>query len=113
SPATVAQCDVADVIAGQLVFEPEWKSKRAAEDLARRIGATRPDLAHFHFGGNYGWGNRAFGRCPVVPLRRLGVRCLSTNHGAFSILEGYVWHQRPLAVKLAFFLPAWLSKLYF
>jgi glycosyltransferase involved in cell wall biosynthesis len=47
-----------------------------------------------------------------VPLRRFGVRCLSTNHGAFSILEGYVWHARPLAVKLAFFLPAWLSKLY-
>ncbi|MEI6197120.1 MAG: glycosyltransferase family 4 protein, partial [Verrucomicrobiota bacterium] len=81
-------------------------------EIARKIAEAKPDLAHFHFGGNYGWGNRAFNRCPIVHLQKLGVRCLSTNHGAFSILEGYCWDQRPLALKLAFFLPAWLSKQY-
>jgi glycosyltransferase involved in cell wall biosynthesis len=109
---SLARSGVAGLIAEHVGFQPEWKSKAAAEQLARRIAATKPDLAHFHFGGNYAWGNRAFDLCPVVPLRRLGVRCLSTNHGAFSILEGYVWHARALAVKLVLFLPAWLSKLH-
>lgn len=112
SAESLAASGLAPLLSGHVNFQPEWKSRSAAEELARRIAAAKPDLAHFHFGGNYAWGNRAFDRCPVVHLQRLGVRCLSTNHGAFSILEGYVWHARPLAVKLAFFLPAWLSKLY-
>jgi glycosyltransferase involved in cell wall biosynthesis len=69
------------------------------------------ELAHFHFGGNYGWGNRYFNRCPILFLNRLGVPCLSTNHGAFSIFDGYCGPQRSVFVKGACFFPAWLNKL--
>jgi glycosyltransferase involved in cell wall biosynthesis len=86
-----------------------WNSISARE-LAKKIAQAKPDLAHFHFGGNYGWGNRSFWNCPIVHLRKSGVPCLSTNHGAFSILEGYCWEKRPLAIKLALLPPAWLSK---
>jgi glycosyltransferase involved in cell wall biosynthesis len=108
--ASLARSKVAPFIAKHVSFSPNWTSVSHAREVAGKIASAKPDLAHFHFGGNYGWGNRAFWKCPVVHLRRSGVRCLSTNHGAFSILEGYCWDQRPLAVKLALLPPAWLSK---
>jgi glycosyltransferase involved in cell wall biosynthesis len=107
-----ARSKIAPFIAKHISFLPVWSSVAYAREIAARIAEAKPDLAHFHFGGNYGWGNRAFNRCPIVHLHQLGVRCLSTNHGAFSILEGYCWEQRPLALKLSLFLPAWLSKQY-
>jgi glycosyltransferase involved in cell wall biosynthesis len=108
--ASLARSRVVRFVSEHVSFLPAPSSVAGARELAGRIARTRPDLAHFHFGGNYGWGNRAFNHCPVIHLHRLGVRCLATNHGAFSILEGYCGEQRPLAVKLALFLPAWLSK---
>ena len=107
--ASLARSKVAASVTGHISFSPVWNSV-SARALAEKIVAAKPDIAHFHFGGNYSWGNRAFWKCPIVYLRKFGGRCLSTNHGAFSILEGYCWDQRPLAVKLALFLPAWLSK---
>lgn len=108
--ASLARSKVAPFVAGHISFSPVWESVSHARDLAEKIAQARPDLAHFHFGGNYGWGNRVFWKCPIVHLRKLGVPCLSTNHGAFSILEGYCWEKRPLAVKLALLPPAWLNK---
>jgi glycosyltransferase involved in cell wall biosynthesis len=108
--ASLARSRVAQFLSEHIAFSPTPTSVAGGRALAEKIAQTRPDLAHFHFGGNYGWGNRAFGHCPIVHLHRLGVRCLSTNHGAFSILEGFCWERRSLAVKLALFLPAWLSK---
>ena len=84
------------------------RSRNLAEQLAR----AKVDLVHFHFGGNYAWNNRAFRQCPVVHLKKHGIPCLATNHGAFSILEGYCWHARPWWMKLALLPPAWLSKQY-
>jgi glycosyltransferase involved in cell wall biosynthesis len=78
--------------------------------LAEKISQAEPDLAHFHSGGNYAWGSRFFPQCPVTHLRWLRIPCLSTNHGAFSITEGYCGSQRSWLVKAALFLPAWLSK---
>jgi len=108
--ASLARSRVAPFVKEQISFSPAPTSAAGGRALAEKIAQARPDLAHFHFGGNYGWGNRAFGHCPIIHLHRLGVRCLSTNHGAFSILEGFCWEQRSLAVKLALFPPAWLSK---
>jgi glycosyltransferase involved in cell wall biosynthesis len=105
-----ARSKIAPFIGGHISFLPVWKSVSHARELAKKIAQAKPDIVHFHFGGNYGWGNRVFWKCPIVHLRKLGVPCLSTNHGAFSILEGYVWEKRGLATKLALLPPAWLNK---
>jgi glycosyltransferase involved in cell wall biosynthesis len=110
--AGVVRSRVAGFVSDHFQWLPMQISTRRSRALAERLARAKPDLVHFHFGGNYAWGNRAFRQCPVVHLRRFGVPCLSTNHGAFSIMEGYCWSQRPLPVKLALFLPAWLSKQY-
>src|SRR5882724_2685404 len=107
---TLAQSELRPLIAEHVAFMPDWRATSTARALAMNIARAKPDLAHFHFGGNYGWGNRVFWKCPIFHLRRKGITCLSTNHGAFSILEGYCWEKRSLAVKLALLPPAWLSK---
>ncbi|HEY0549943.1 MAG TPA: glycosyltransferase family 4 protein [Verrucomicrobiae bacterium] len=99
-------------LAAHLHWNPATMTRAQSQKLADDLAEARLDLAHFHFGGNYGWGNRAFDLCPIVPLARRGVPCLSTNHGAFSIAEGYCGAQRSAAFKAALFLPAWLSKQY-
>jgi len=98
------------MICEHVAFTPDWRRVSNARQVAERIARVKPDLAHFHFGGNYGWGNRVFWKCPIYYLSRQNIQCLSTNHGAFSILEGYIWEKRPLAMKLALLPPAWLSK---
>lgn len=102
----------ASFVTEHIPWMPLGVTAARARELAARLAAAKVDLAHFHFGGNYAWGNRLLRTCPVIYLRRYGVPCISTNHGAFSILEGYCWHQRSLAVKLALFPSAWLSKQY-
>ena len=108
--ATFRQSPISRLITEHIAFKLDWSSAAAGRELAKEIAKLNPDLAHFHFGGNYGWNNRVFWKCPIFHLSRLGVPCLSTNHGAFSILQGYCWEQRPLAIKLALFPTAWLSK---
>src|SRR3990172_514636 len=110
--ADLAHTRVAGCVAEHIQWLPAQISRSRSRWLVRRLSQANPELVHFHFGGNYAWNNRALGKCPVVHAARAGLLCLSTNHGAFSILEGYCWHRRPLAVKLALFLPAWLSKQY-
>jgi glycosyltransferase involved in cell wall biosynthesis len=110
SDQSFAQSAVKPLVAEHISFTPDWKTASSVRQLAERIARAKPTLAHFHFGGNYGWGNRVFWKCPIFHLHRYGIPTLSTNHGAFSILEGYVWENRPLPVKLALLPPAWLSK---
>jgi glycosyltransferase involved in cell wall biosynthesis len=113
--ASLARSVVAREVARHISWRPEPATSRIAgrgRELAARLKEARPDLVHFHFGGNYAWNNRAFNRCPVVHVRRAGLRVMSTNHGAFSIFEGYCWERRPFWVKLALLPPAWLSKLH-
>jgi glycosyltransferase involved in cell wall biosynthesis len=90
-------------------FAPDRPSISLARDLAEKITRAKPDLAHFHSGGNYGWGSRVFFQSTIVHAARSGVPCVSTNHGAFSITDGYCGEHRKF-LKAAFFLPAWLSK---
>lgn len=98
------------MLAGHIPWDPAKLSHTTSHWLVEELLRHGVDLAHFHFGGNYGWGNRSFNLCPVVQAARRGMPCLSTNHGAFSILDGYCGAQRPLAVKLALLPAAWLSK---
>ena len=62
--------------AGKLVAEHfAWNrlkpSAAAAKKLARQLAGARVDLAHFHSGGNYGWGNRFPFRSPIFFLNNL------------------------------------------
>lgn len=108
--ASLKRSQVADFVGEQISFVPDWRTRSAARMLAQRVAQAKPDLAHFHFGGNYGWGNRVFWKCPIFHLAKQNVPCLSTNHGAFSILEGYCWEKRPFVLKIALLPPAWASK---
>ena len=110
--ASLAQSPVAGEVAEHIPWRPELATPARGQQLAAQLKATQPDLVHFHFGGNYAWNNRAFNQCPVVHTRRAGLRVMSTNHGAFSIFEGYCWDRRPFWLKLALLPPAWLSKQY-
>jgi glycosyltransferase involved in cell wall biosynthesis len=68
-------------------------------------------LAHFHFGGTYGWGIRVPGRSPFPFLARAGIVCCTTIHSVVSILAGYCGPRKPLWFKLALFPAGWLGKL--
>ena len=102
---------VAGKVEQHLFWNPARITAASSRRLARAIAASGVRLAHFHFAGNYGWGNRYLGRCPILFLNPLGVTCLSTNHGAFSIFDGYCGPQRSVLIKGGYFLPAWLNKL--
>jgi len=108
--ASLAKSPVAPFVKEHISFAPVWNSTSRARGLAEKIARAKPHIVHFHFGGNYGWGNRAFWNCPIFYFQKSGVPVISTNHGAFSILEGYCWEKRVTALKLALLPPAWLSK---
>jgi glycosyltransferase involved in cell wall biosynthesis len=110
--SSLARSPVANCVSEHISWTTEPASAARSRKLAQQIAAAKPDLVHFHFGGNYAWKNRAFTQCPVVHVARAGLRVLSTNHGAFSIFEGYCWSERNFLVKLALLPAAWLSKQY-
>jgi len=109
---SLASAPVTSKLAQHISWQTEPAAVSRGRQLAHLLQKAQPDIVHFHFGGNYAWKNRAFDHCPVVHVRRAGLRVLSTNHGAFSIFEGYCWERRPFWVKLALLPPAWLSKQY-
>ncbi len=107
----VERSEFSSLIEAHIPWRPEAASRVAAQDLARELRAQDVDLAHFHFGGNYGWGNRRLNRSPLLAVKRAGIPCLSTNHGAFALLDGYCASSRPLWFKLGLLPAAWLSKM--
>ena len=69
-------------------------------------------LAHFHLGGNFGWGNRFPGYCPIPYANRLGIATCSTVHLVVHLLEGYCGPRKPLWFKLALLPIAWMGKMH-
>jgi glycosyltransferase involved in cell wall biosynthesis len=92
-------------------WNPAEIRPESGAQLAAFLQDQRVDLAHFHFGGNYGWNNRRWNGCPLIHVSRLGIPCLTTNHGVFALLDGYCAHYRPLWMKLALLPGAWLAKM--
>lgn len=111
SESAIKSSSVAGKVEQHLTWDPAQISAAGSRRLAQAIAGSGVRLAHFHFAGNYGWGNRYIGRSPILFLGPLGVTCLSTNHGAFSIFDGYCGPQRSVLIKGGYFLPAWLAKL--
>jgi glycosyltransferase involved in cell wall biosynthesis len=108
---TIERSEFSPLIAAHIRWRPEIASLAGGHELARQLRAQHVDLAHFHFGGNYGWGNRRLNRCPILDVTRADIPCLSTNHGVFALLDGYCASERPLWFKLALLPAAWLSKI--
>ena len=68
-------------------------------------------MAHFHLGGNFGWGNRFPGQCPILYAESFGVRTCSTVHLVAALLDGFCGPQKPLWFKLGLLPVAWYSKM--
>ena len=103
---------IAGLLSDHIPWETEPASIARAKELAARLAEAKADLIHFHFGGSYAWKTRGFAQCPIVHVQKSGIPCLATNHGAFSIFEGYCGEKRSFPIKLALLPPAWMSKQY-
>jgi glycosyltransferase involved in cell wall biosynthesis len=97
--------------AKHLRWEPGAASRDTARQLAEQLAQEKVDLAHFHFGGNFGWSSRFPSRCPITYAAGLGIRTCSTVHSITSILDGYCGPQKPLWFKLALLPAAWRAKM--
>lgn len=99
------------VVEGHIPWKNEDRSIADGKRLAQQLADAGVDVAHFHMGGNYGWGNRFPYHCPIYYLRRLGIPCFSTAHLVVTILEGYCGSQKPLWFKLLLLPMAWSGKM--
>ena len=86
---------VAKWIQDQIQWGAIRHSKHTANDLAHKILKAKPDLVHFHFGGNYGWGNHRPGSSAIPLLARSGVPVLSTVHSVVDLMHGHTAPTRP------------------
>lgn len=110
SAESAKKSSVGNLIREHISWNPEIISPEFSLQLAENLARKKVDLVHFHLGGSFGWNVRDFRKSPITHTVRRGLPCLSTNHGAFSIFDGYCGPQRSLFVKAALFFPAWFSK---
>ncbi len=110
-PNALRSVELGGLISQHIHWNPEAISPQNASNLARQIKQTGADVAHFHLGGNYGWGNRFPGCCPMTHLDGLGVPCISTVHLVVDLLNGYCGPKRSVLFKLAMLPLAWLGKM--
>jgi len=108
---TLAQSTAAPAVSAHLPWDAGKATRASAQTLARQLAQNGVQLAHFHLGGNYGFGNRFPGYCPIVHLSRLGIPSVSTVHLVVSLLDGYCGPQKPLWFKLALLPIAWTAKM--
>ena len=111
-PAAVRDSALGKVWTEQVRWKPEAPSGRTARARAARLAELGVALAHFHCGGNYGWGMRWLGRCPIPFVARAGMRCVTTVHSVATILEGYCDVKKPAWFKAALLPAAWLGKMH-
>jgi glycosyltransferase involved in cell wall biosynthesis len=112
TPQDLASSPSGRTIQTHLTWNPDKPSPQTARDLARQLADAGVHLAHFHLGGNFGWGNRFPNHSPMAHLDRLGVPCCSTVHLVVDLLDGFCGPQKPLAFKLAMLPLAWLGKMH-
>ncbi len=93
-----------------LRWDPAVASRKTSQSLASQLSELGVTLAHFHFGGAYGWGIRFPGQSPFAYIRAKGIPCITTSHMAVSILDGYCAQNKPLWFKLALLPLGWAGK---
>jgi len=111
SPETIGVPNFHEVIERHIHWNPREPSIVNARKLSQQLAAAGVDVAHFHTGGNYGWGNRFPFHSPVCHLSKLGIPAIWTSHRAETILAGFCGPQKPFLFKMMFFPIAWLGKM--
>jgi glycosyltransferase involved in cell wall biosynthesis len=112
TPESLRDSYAAPFIGKHLAWNPEKVSRQTSRQLAKELAQSGASVAHFHFSGNFGWGNRFLGRCPIPYLDRMGIPVCSTIHLMGGLLDGFCGPQKPLWFKLALFPAAWLGKMH-
>jgi glycosyltransferase involved in cell wall biosynthesis len=92
-------------------WDPQMAGSKAARQLADALVSCGVGIAHFHTGGNFGFGSRLPGGSPIPHLARRGVATCSTVHLVVNALDGYCGPQKPLWFKLALWPVAWCGKM--
>ncbi len=111
SAATLNESGIAGLVRKHVPWDPPGFRHSQPGLLADQLMEAGVQLAHFHMGGVYGWGNRVPNRCPIAHLNRRGIPCFSTVHLVVSPLDGFCGPQRPLWFKLLLLPLAWSGKL--
>jgi len=111
SPESLARTGAEKLIDQHIYWNYPKPSIANSRKLAEQLAASGIDVAHFHAGGNYGWGNRLPYRCPIYYLQRLGVPCVFTAHLVVDIFNGYCGPQKPAWFKLLMLPLAWSGKM--
>jgi glycosyltransferase involved in cell wall biosynthesis len=96
---------------GHIPWEPGEVSPKTSLALAQELARQGVHLAHFHSGGNFGWGCRFPGHSPIVKMRSVGIPCCTSVHLVVSPLDGYCGPQKPLWFKVAMMPLAHLGKM--
>jgi glycosyltransferase involved in cell wall biosynthesis len=99
-PAELRSLPVFSRLAGHIQFQlschpPKKAYRHAAEGLANRLVAEGVQLAHFHAGGTFGWGNRWPGASVPRFCANAGVKTLWTTHSTEPPSSGYFFRDRP------------------
>ncbi len=92
-------------------WNPNTVGPGPSRTLATALKERGVQLAHFHFGGNFGWGSRFSGQSPIPYVARAGIKAVSTVHLVVGPLDGYCGPEKPLWFKLALWPVAWLGKM--
>ena len=111
APLTKEQCAALPGIKEVFIWDNQAPPLSEGNRLSGWLKLNQVDLVHFHLGGTYAWWSRSWKNCPIPRLSREGIRCVSTNHGAFSIFD-CVASFRPWWFRLLALLPCWPSKLH-
>ena len=111
TPGNLERTPAAGLISKHLFWEPGAVSRATAAQLAAQLAGEGVALAHFHLGGNFGFGNRFLGQCPITHAAQRGILTCSTVHLVASVLDGYCGPEKPLWFKLGLLPVAWFSKM--
>ena len=98
------------LISAHFHWEVPANSAEPAKKLADDLRNQNLQLAHFHFGGTYGWTSNRFWRCPIYYFAKSGVPCVSSNHLATDWLDCGVNPRRPVWQKQLYQLFAIFSR---
>jgi glycosyltransferase involved in cell wall biosynthesis len=110
-PGSLAGSKTGSLIRQHISWQTVKPTRQQSWQLADRLAAAGVDLAHFHFGGNFGFGNRFPFHSPVYHLDRLGVPCISTTHLVTGLFEGYCGPQKPFWFKALMLPLTWCGKM--
>lgn len=112
TPESVASAGLQALLHSHLRWDPAAASRRSSQALAEQLNAAGTDLAHFHFGGNYGWGTRVYGGSPITFSAKRGIKVFTTVHSVEHLLDGFCGPEKPVLLKLALLPAAWAGKLH-